>query len=81
MEWCFGAEEAERIDTPMLVVDGEITAAVAAVKPESVTRLAAMIPHAEVAVLAGASHLMPLEDPSGVARLIADFARKHPIAA
>lgn len=80
-EWAFGAAEAGAISAPMLLVDGGTTADVAAVRPESVARLAAMVPHAEVAVLADASHLMPLEDPSGVARLIAGFARKHPIPA
>jgi pimeloyl-ACP methyl ester carboxylesterase len=80
-EWQFGATEASRIHVPMLLVDGGTTAAVAAVRPESVSRLAVMVPHASVAVLAGASHLMPLEDPSGVARLIADFTRAHPITA
>jgi pimeloyl-ACP methyl ester carboxylesterase len=79
-EWRFEASDAERIDTPMLLVQGERTAALSAVPPESVALLAAMVPHAEVADLAGASHLMPLEDPIGVARLIADFARRHPIA-
>jgi pimeloyl-ACP methyl ester carboxylesterase len=81
MEWRFGASDAGRIRAPMLLVEGGKTAEVAAVVPESVGRLAAMIPHAQVAVLAGASHLMPLEDPRGVARLIGDFARKHRIAA
>ena len=80
-EWQFGVTEASRIRAPMLLVDGGTTADVAAVLPESVSRLAAMVPQAEVAVLAGASHLMPLEDPSGVARLIADFVRTHAITA
>ena len=80
MAWRFGASEADRIRAPILIVEGEKTAELAVVQPESVALLAAMIPHADVAVLAGASHLMPLEDPRGVARLIADFARKHPMA-
>jgi pimeloyl-ACP methyl ester carboxylesterase len=80
-EWRFGAAEAARIDAPMLLVDGELTDRVAAVKPESVSRLAAMVSHATVAVLVGASHLMPLEDPHGVAGLIAAFARAHPVTA
>jgi pimeloyl-ACP methyl ester carboxylesterase len=67
-------------EPPMLIVEGERTAELAAVPPESVSLLAAMVPHAEIAVLPGASHLMPLEDLAGVARLVADFARKHPIA-
>jgi len=80
-EWQFGFTEASRIRVPMLLVDGGTIADVAAVLPESVSRLAAMVPQAVVAVLAGASHLMPLEDPGGVARLIAHFARTHAITA
>jgi pimeloyl-ACP methyl ester carboxylesterase len=78
-EWRFDGADAERIRAPLLVVQGEQTAQLSAVPPESVSLLAAMVPSAETAVLPGASHLMPLEDPAGVARLIADFARRHPI--
>jgi pimeloyl-ACP methyl ester carboxylesterase len=78
-EWRFGPADAARIGVPTLLVDGERTAEVAAVRPESVTRLAAMMPHADVVVLPGVSHLMPLEDSRGVARLIADFVSANPI--
>lgn len=78
-EWRFEASDAERIEAPLLIVVGERTAELAVGPPESVSLLAAMVPHAETVVLPGASHLMPLEDPAGVARLVADFARKHPI--
>jgi pimeloyl-ACP methyl ester carboxylesterase len=64
-----------------ILLGPQLTDRVAAVKPESVARLAAMVPHAAVAVLAGASHLMPLEDPRGVAGLIGAFACAHPVAA
>ena len=79
-EWRFGAADAERIGVPTVLVDGERTAEVATVRPESVTRLGAMMPHAKLVVLPGVSHLMPLEDPSGVARLIAHFVSVHPMA-
>ena len=75
-EWTFGPDEAARIAQPMLLVEGSETAAVAAIPPESVGRLKGLVPHAETTVLHGASHLMPLEDPDGVARLIAEFARR-----
>lgn len=78
-DWRFGPDEAARINTPMLIVEGGATARVASMRPESVELLAAMIPHAETAVLEGASHMMPLEDPRGVGRLVADFARRHAI--
>jgi pimeloyl-ACP methyl ester carboxylesterase len=75
-----GPQEAERITAPLLVVAGGETARVSAMAPDSVQKLAALVPHAETTVLAGASHLMPLEDPSGVARLIVEFAGRHPSA-
>jgi pimeloyl-ACP methyl ester carboxylesterase len=78
-EWRFETADADRIKAPLLIVEGERTAELAVVPPESVSLLAAMVPHAETVVLPGASHLMPLEDPAGVARLVADFAWKHPI--
>jgi pimeloyl-ACP methyl ester carboxylesterase len=80
-EWQFEAAQAEGIDAPMLLVRGERTAELSLVPPDSVALLAAMVPNTEVAELAGASHLMPLEDPLGVAQLIAGFARRHPIPA
>ena len=79
-EWAFGREEATRITAPLLVVEGERTAGAAVIPPESVGLLGALVPHAETTVLRGAGHLMPLEDPSGVAKLIAGFARTHPIS-
>jgi pimeloyl-ACP methyl ester carboxylesterase len=78
-EWRFEPSDAERIDAPLLLVRGERTAELSVVPPESVALLAAMVPRAEIAELAGVSHLMPLEDPIGVAQLIAGFARRHPI--
>jgi pimeloyl-ACP methyl ester carboxylesterase len=77
MEWTFGPDEAARIQQPMLVVEGGETAAVSVIPPESVRLLAELVPHAETRVLPGASHLMPLENPEGVARLVAEFARRH----
>ena len=77
IEWTFGPDEAARIKQPMLLVMGGETATASAVPPESVGLLAGLIPHAESTVLAGATHLMPLEDPGGVARLLAEFVRRH----
>jgi pimeloyl-ACP methyl ester carboxylesterase len=79
-EWVFGAEQAARVTAPLLLVDGEKTADVAMVKPESCARLASLLPHASHVVLAGATHLMPLEDPRGVGRLVAGFTHAHPMS-
>ncbi len=76
-EWTFGPDEAARIEQPMLLVEGGETATVSTIPPESVRLLAELVPYAETSVLPGASHLMPLEDPGGVARLVTEFARRH----
>jgi pimeloyl-ACP methyl ester carboxylesterase len=39
----------------------------------------ALLPQAEFAMIEGVNHLMPLQDPDAVARVIAAFARRHPI--
>jgi pimeloyl-ACP methyl ester carboxylesterase len=77
LEWHFGAAEAARIKTPMLVVEGGQTPNASVMLPHSVAKLAELVPHAETTLLAAASHLMPLEDPGGVAGLIAAFAQRH----
>jgi pimeloyl-ACP methyl ester carboxylesterase len=79
-EWAFNAADAARIGAPALIVQGELTATVAAVKPESVPILASMLSNATVITLADVTHLMPLESPLGVAQSIVEFARRHPIS-
>lgn len=74
-EWAFGPQEAARIGRPTLVVEGGETASVAAIPPETVEILAEWMPNAKRTVLSGTTHLMPLESPAAVARLVAEFAR------
>jgi pimeloyl-ACP methyl ester carboxylesterase len=76
MEWAFGPPEAARLVQPMLAVEGSETAKASKIPPESVRLLAEQVPHAETTALTGATHMMPLEDPNGVARLVATFARR-----
>jgi pimeloyl-ACP methyl ester carboxylesterase len=76
LEWRFGPSEPVRIGQPTLVVAGSEPAKLAKIPPESVELLSASIPGAEAAVLEGASHLMPLEDPPDVGRLISGFVRR-----
>jgi pimeloyl-ACP methyl ester carboxylesterase len=40
---------------------------------ETVQRLSAMLPHARTETLPGCSHLLPLQQPAGLARLITTF--------
>jgi pimeloyl-ACP methyl ester carboxylesterase len=43
--------------------------------------LLAWLPHAEGAILPGATHLMQLEDPRGLAAALAAFWARHPLPA
>jgi pimeloyl-ACP methyl ester carboxylesterase len=76
VEWNLNAERASRITVPILLVTGGDSAAVTSVYDETATILAGMLPTARHIVLPGVSHSMPLQDPAGVARLIADSLPK-----
>jgi pimeloyl-ACP methyl ester carboxylesterase len=73
--WSFTAAEAARIDKPMLLVRGGRSEQ-APFAPRTVEALAAMVPHAEVVTVPGVTHLMPLQAPTVIAELIADFVGK-----
>jgi pimeloyl-ACP methyl ester carboxylesterase len=75
--WRFSAEQARQITQPTLLVQGGRSRELARFAPQTVSRLSDMLPHAEAVVLPGVSHLMPLEDPGAVARLLAGFVARH----
>ena len=77
LESTFGAADGARIHCPVLVAEGADGGA-AALLAQQITALATrLLPHAEVARVAGTNHMMPLQDPEAVARLIHDFAGRH----
>jgi pimeloyl-ACP methyl ester carboxylesterase len=47
---------------------------------DMVSLLAGTLPDVRVTTVEGAGHLMPLQDPSSVGQIVADFVRQHPIA-
>ena len=71
VEWNLDPEQASRITAPTLLVTGGDSAAVTQVYDQTATILAGMLPAARHVVLPGVSHSMPLQDPSGIARLVA----------
>jgi pimeloyl-ACP methyl ester carboxylesterase len=77
MEWSFGPDESGRVAQPALVVVGE--------RSEPVYRerrdlLLAWLPNAEAFELAGATHLLQVQNPSGLAEALAAFFGRHPIS-
>lgn len=68
--------DEERIEQPVLLIAGARSAEMARYAPPTVTRLAELLPHAQVFEIPRGTHLMTLEEPSAVADQIADFARR-----
>jgi pimeloyl-ACP methyl ester carboxylesterase len=66
--------EVARIAAPTLVLVGDRDEFIPI---EEGVRLYRELPHAELAVLPGCSHMRPLGDPASFSRLIADFLARH----
>jgi pimeloyl-ACP methyl ester carboxylesterase len=79
-EWVFGPGQAARITQPALVVLGADSARLTPLTAETVQQLSAMLPHARTQTLPGCSHLLPLQQPAALARLITGFIDGIPAA-
>jgi pimeloyl-ACP methyl ester carboxylesterase len=78
-QWQFDTAEAARVRQPALIVEGGESARLGPMSRQ-ITELATwLLPHADVATIAGVNHALRLQDPDAVARLIATFLRRHPI--
>jgi pimeloyl-ACP methyl ester carboxylesterase len=79
-EWVFGPAQAARITQPARVLLGADSPRLTPLMVETVQRLSAMLPHASTQTLPGCSHLMPLQQPAALARLITGFIDSIPAA-
>jgi len=79
--WRFGEAEAQRISQPTLSVLGGESDALWSRFGETYRLLLAWLPHAEGFVLPGATHFMQLEDPRGMAEVLAAFWARHRLPA
>jgi pimeloyl-ACP methyl ester carboxylesterase len=77
--WSFGPEDASRITQPALAVLGAQTKEVTPVFDQRHELLLAWLPNAESFVLPGATHLLHVQDPGGMAAGLAAFFARHPI--
>jgi pimeloyl-ACP methyl ester carboxylesterase len=75
--WRFGEAEARRISQPTLSVLGGESDALWSRFGETHRLLLTWLPHAEGFVLPGVTHLMQLEDPRGMAEVLASFWARH----
>lgn len=74
-QWALSAEDARRIEQPTLLVQG-------ADSPtrfhDACTVVAGLLPDAQTVTQRGLGHLMPLQDPATLGRVIAEFVGRHP---
>ena len=77
-QWQFTHVEAGRVTQPGLVVLGENTVPTF---PERVDLLLSWLPNGERSELPGATHLLHIQDPHGVAEALVSFFARHSLAA
>jgi pimeloyl-ACP methyl ester carboxylesterase len=77
-QWSFTQEDASRITQPVLAVLGENTAPTF---PERLELLRSWLPNVESFELPGATHLLHLQNPQGMAEGLASFFFRHPLTA
>ena len=72
--WCFGAEDAARIECPVLYVGGSDSGPwFAEVRALGLQ----LLPHAEDVTVPGAGHLLAATHPEETAAFLVDFLRRH----
>ncbi|MBV9338911.1 MAG: benzoate-CoA ligase family protein, partial [Solirubrobacterales bacterium] len=76
-EWQFGAAEGTQIKCPALYMLGGESSRVYV---EVHDHIKEWMPQTETVVLAGASHLLHIQEPAGAAVLLRNFFARHPIA-
>jgi pimeloyl-ACP methyl ester carboxylesterase len=77
--WAFGRDEAARVTQPALAVLGGRSHEVSAVWSERQALLEAWLPDVEPFVLPGATHMLHLHNPRGLADALARFVASHPL--
>lgn len=76
--WSFTQKDASRIKQPVLAVLGENTAPTF---PERLELLRSWLPNVDPFELPGATHLLHLQNPQGMADGLASFFARHPVTA
>lgn len=79
--WRFGEAEARRISQPVLSVLGGESDALWSRFGETHRWLLSWLPHAEGVVLLGTTHFLEVQDPRGLAEVLATFWANHPLPA
>jgi pimeloyl-ACP methyl ester carboxylesterase len=78
-QWSFRREDARRITQPVLAVIGEKSKEQSPIWNARQEMLLTWLPNAEGFVLPGATHLLYVENPRGMAESLAAFFVRHPL--
>jgi pimeloyl-ACP methyl ester carboxylesterase len=78
MQWRLAREDAARIKQPALAVMGERSRDVSPIWEARHQQLLTWLPNAEGFVLPGATHLLHVQDPQGMALELTRFFARHP---
>ena len=73
LESKFDAADAERIRCPVLVAEGADSQAAGPLAAQITDRATRLLPHAEVVRVEGTNHMMPLQNPEALARIVRGF--------
>jgi pimeloyl-ACP methyl ester carboxylesterase len=77
MQWQFGTADAAHVRRPILVVEGAEGRRLSRLSQQVTESALKLFPEAEVSLVENTSHMLPLQDPGALGRIIADFARRH----
>jgi pimeloyl-ACP methyl ester carboxylesterase len=80
MQWQFGTADAASVRCAVLVVEGEKGRRSGDLSRQVTDSAVKLFPNAEIALIENTNHMMPLQDPDGLGRTVADFARRHAIS-
>ena len=77
MQWQF--ESVGAISQPVLVVEGGEGRTLGLLSQQVTEWTAMLLPQAEVTLIEGTNHMLPLQDPDALGQALASFVRRHPI--
>jgi pimeloyl-ACP methyl ester carboxylesterase len=79
LEWQFGPAEASGVQQPVLLLEGGEGRKHGLLSQQVTESVIALLPQAEFHMIPGTNHMMPLQEPDALGRILAHFARQHSI--
>jgi pimeloyl-ACP methyl ester carboxylesterase len=77
VQWQFGPDDAAPVQQPVLIVEGAAGREEGPLSQQVTEAAVRLFPRAEVAFIEEANHLVPLQQPYALGRVLAEFAGRH----